>query len=187
MSGLALFFKETVFFALLFMLIRRAQKKHGVIETMFSIAVAGIFLILYLNTLGLDLGVYFHKYALGLSEYASDKWNVIWWIKTMVVAFSPLVAFFPFGITSIKRRGALLECLVLLLPVSFIWPVMSMRFSFCVYPCVIPSIVCGLNKFLSKFKNQNMKLLVYLTFIAIVVYNNYKVMELFGLLPILHS
>ena len=188
LAGLALLFRETALFALVFMLMRRVQKRKALIETLLPIGVVAIILIAYLHALGLNVGIYFHKYDVASLSYTTDTWNAVWWVETLVVAFSPLIIFFPLGLASTgKRRIALLGCLVVLLPVSLIWPVMSMRFSFCMYPCVIPVIVLGFHKFLSKFGSRYEALLVSLTFAAIVLYNNYKVADLFGLLPLLHS
>jgi hypothetical protein len=170
--SLGVLFRETVLFGLIFMLVRRLWKKNGYTETLLAALAVGGLEFLFLSTLGFDTEILIKKllwqrYARtrvwGVLPYLSSlgrafgtstptptfyllSFNLwIWIMGILFLAASTVVGF----IFSLERKK-LLIILLFLSPSSFMWPIMMNRFSFCMWPAVIPAMISGMNTVFSR-------------------------------------
>ena len=170
-------FRETVLFALAFMLVRRFLKKKGYVETLLAALAVGGFELSFLSLLGFDTKILIeklfwqqylekHERVWGFLPYLSSLGRAfgtststptfyilsfgfwIWIIGILFLATSTVVGF----IFSAKRKN-LLMILLFLSPSSFIWPIMMNRFSFCMWPAVIPALIGEMNIVLSRLSS----------------------------------
>jgi len=165
--SLGVLFKESVLFALFFMIAKRFVKRKGFLETLLAATLVGIFELLFLHTLGFGLDIFIYKYLLATQVHTPSKdWGVIPYLISLIGAYVtntvPSRPYFTslifwiwilptllFGLFTVlgfmfnARRKDLLICMLFLFPSSVIWPAMRSRFSFSMWPAVLPAMVSG--------------------------------------------
>lgn len=168
--------RESVSVALLFMIIRRFMKKKGFKETLVAAVLVGVFELSFLYLLGFGPHVFINKYLLATRVHRmtpSEDWGLIPYLSsfgrafvTNTIAPSPYFVSFSFWVWTLPflfysvctlvglifgaRNKDLVLCLLVLFPSSVIWPAMTERFSFCMWPAIIPAMISGMNLVLSK-------------------------------------
>jgi len=185
--GLLLFMRETHLFALVFMLFHRVQKKKGSIETLVGFAVVGVFIYAYLVAWGFDPITYLSNYRVyHLPTAPKDLGLMVFeWAKAVIRSFSPLVMLIPLGVgdTSFKR---IFLCGLFLSPVALIWPTITDRYIFNMYPAAIPLATLGLSRAIAVAQSR-LRLSIPQDWMAIIVvllwalYNSYASLATFGL------
>lgn len=190
-------FRETVLFALLFMLVRRFWKKRGFFETLLAVIIVGVFGLLFLHLLGIGPGIFVHKYLRATQVHTpSEDWAIVpylsslkgayvtiitppkpyftsltFWIWTLPALLSGLTT--ALGFIFSQRRKDLFLCLLLLFPSSVVWPAMRARFSFSMWPAILPAMISGLYFALSRLPHAKERTLsnpkIYIYFFILVM------------------
>ena len=199
-------FREVVFFALVFMLSRRLIKKKGFLEMLLAAILVGVFELMFLSMLGLDVSIFVNKYSVArqMYYYSSDSWGLIPYLQSLWGAYvirlaapqpyfvslsfwvwtAPILVFGTLGLLGFvfgSRRKDLLMCLLFLFPGSVVWPRMRPRFSFCMWPVVIPAMIIGMDFVFSKlpfFAHRNpwrYKICMYLCILALAIVNTVNI------------
>ena len=185
----SIFFKESSVLPLGFLLARRIQKRKGALETIIAFAVVACVLVAFLYSLGYGLSVYLEKFASASAwGHRGHQWDFAVWLQTILRSFSPLVLLAPLGIKYFKSMRTVM-CLLFLLPLSFTWSVMTERFTFGLYPIIIPIIVAGLFEAFSLARgflrlDFDSKLLAYAVVLLVALYNNYATFRVYGYPPL---
>ncbi len=143
------------------------MKRKGFLETMLAAIFVGVFEFLFLHLLGFDFGIFVYKYLLATQVHTpSTDWGVlpyliglmgayvtntvppkpyftslIFWVWMLPAVFSALSSILGFIFNA--RRKDLVMCMLLLFPLSLIWPAMRARFSFSMWPAILPAMVSG--------------------------------------------
>jgi len=160
-------FKESVLFALVFMVAKRIAKRKGYLETLLAASLVGTFEFLFLHTLGFGFDVYIYKYLLATHVHTpSEDWGIAQYLTSLIGAYVtntvpsrpyfatitfwvwmlPTLLFSLFTVLGVMfnmRRKDLLLCLLFLFPSSAIWPAMRERFSFGMWPAILPALISG--------------------------------------------
>ncbi len=204
-------FRETVLFALLFMLLRRLVKKKGLFEMLLAAGLVGVLELVFLHTLGLDVSIFVHKYSVAKSMYyySPSSWGLVphlhslWSAYVMGLAAPtpyflslsfwlwtvPILIFGTFSLLGFvfgAGKKDLLMCLFFLFPSSVVWPRMRPRFSFCMWPAIIPAMVIGTDFALSKIpffsqrKTWRSKIVMYLYIITLAIVNTLNTVTNYG-------
>lgn len=160
-------FRESVLFALVFMIAIRFVKRKGFVASLLAAGLVGVLEILFLFALGFGLDIFVYKYLLATEVHTpATDWGIIpymfslegayvtnsvpskpyftslmFWIWALPILLSGFFALV--GLMTSKRRKDLLMCLLFLFPSSVIWPAMRARFSFSMWPVVLPSMISG--------------------------------------------
>jgi len=167
--------RESVVAALVFMIARRFMRKKGFKETLIATFLVGISTVFSLSLLGFGPDVFIHKYVLAtrVHTWLHENWGLLSYISNLGRAFvtnialpSPYFVSFNFWIGMLPflfygtctligliygaRQKDLIFCLLVLFPTSMIWPAMRERFSFCMWPAIIPAFLSGMNLILSR-------------------------------------
>jgi len=166
--SVGILFRETVLFALLFMFSRRLIKRKGLLEFLLTMLLVGTIELLYLHLLGFDSSIFLRKYSLSQQMARPESWGFIAYAMNFAAAFvtsvPPTRPFFVsvdfwiwtlptivYGVFTLvgfifsPRKKDLWVAILFLFPSSVIWPEMSFRFSFYMWPAVIPAMVSGMN------------------------------------------
>jgi len=196
--SVGILFRESILFALLFMFSRRLIKRKGFLEFLLAALLVGATEVLYLHLLGFDISIFAYKYSVSQQIAPPGRWGLVAYATSFTLAYvtrvpAPkpyfmainfwmwtlptliYVAFTLLGFIFSKRKKDLWPIMLFLFPSSLIWPAMSLRFSFLMWPAVIPAMIDGMNTFLSRlpFINQraqyrNFILSLYIIAFAIV-------------------
>jgi len=198
--SIGILFRETVLFALLFMLSRRLIKRKGFLEFLLAILLVGAIELLYLYLLGFDVGIFLRKYSLAQQMARPESWGFVAYATSFAVAFTtsvpaprpyfvsanfwiwtvPTIVYGIFtlmGFILTTRKKDLWVATLFLFPSSVIWPEMSFRFSFFMWPAVIPAMVSGMNIALVRLlratgrKPQGSKFFIFLYMTVFAVIN----------------
>jgi len=160
-------FRESVLFGLIFMTVKRFVKRKGFLETLLAATLIGFFEFLFLYVLGFGLDIFIYKYLLATQVHTPSKdWGIIPYLSSLIGAYvtntTPSRPYFTsvifwvwmlpallsglftvLGLLFSVKRKDLLTYLLFLLPSSVIWPAMRERFSFSMWPAILPAMVSG--------------------------------------------
>lgn len=171
--SVGLLFRESIIFALFFMFSKRLLKRKGILEFLAALLLVGVIELLYLGLLGFDVSVFFYKYSTSQRMARAGDWSVVSYAASFAIAYvtgvpAPqpyfisvnfwmwavptfiYVTFALIGLFSNAGGRGLLLIATFLLPSTLIWPEMSPRFSFLMWPAVVPAMIRGLDSALSK-------------------------------------
>jgi len=211
--SIGLLFRESVVFALLFMFSRRLLKKKRFIESLFAMLCVGVVWLVYLQLLGFDANVFLQKYFLSQSMAKPESWGFITYVATFATAFAISVpvpepyfvsasfliwtvptliyaAFTLLGFIFSTRKKDLWAVMLFLFPSSVIWPEMSSRFSFFMWPAVIPAMISGMNIAFSRLRPvtkgipRGFKFFIFLYIIVFAIVNTWSTLDSHGSLTI---
>lgn len=204
--ALAFLFRETVLFALVFMFSRRLLKKKGFFEMLLAAIAVSVLELVFLHMLGLDVSIFVNKYSVArnMYDYSPTSWGLIPYLHSLSGAYvmslaapepyfvslnfwiwaAPILIFGTFSLLGFvfgARRKDLFMCVLFLFPSSVVWPRMRSRFSFCMWPAIIPAMIIGADFVLSKlpfFAQRNpwiSKICIYLYVFALAIVNTLNI------------
>jgi len=192
-------FKESVLFALIFMIVKRFMNRRGFHETLLAATLVGFLELLYLYALGFGPYIFIYKYNLATLVEKPQNWGIIPYLFSLKAAYVTNVGaprpyfsslafwiwilptllyglFAALGFMSKARRKDLLMCLLCLFPSTVIWPAMIERFSFSMWPAVLPAIVSGAYSLFSRLplpknrviSNPKIFILIFILFLGLI-------------------
>ena len=205
-------FRESVLLALLFMFSRRLIKRKGFLEFLLAALLVGATELLYLHLLGFDISIFAYKYSKSQRIAPPGSWGFVayahrfaaayvtsvpapkpyfmsinFWMWTLPTVI--YVAFTLLGFIFSKRKKNLMPIMLFLFPSSLIWPEMSLRFSFLMWPAVIPAMIDGMNTVLSRLpvidqRAQYRSFILSLYIIAFAIVNTISIVTVHSSLTI---
>lgn len=154
---LGVIFKESVAFAIAFLLMARIyQKKWRTV--LLAGAIVLVMELALLSALSLDPLVFLQKFyvAQKAADVTGSNWSIRNFAQTLVNAFVPyfprllrytvypLLVVVGFLKASLRDKRWLVVCFAVLSINAMIWPIMTQRYSFTTWPVVLPLLACGI-------------------------------------------
>jgi len=213
--SVGILFRESVLLALLFMFSRRLIKRKGFLEFLLAALLVGATGLLYLHLLGFDISIFAYKYNTAQRTAPPGRWGFVAYATSFAIAYVTCVpapkpyfmsinfwvwtvptiiyvAFTLLGFIFSKRKKDLLPIMLFLFPSSLIWPEMSCRFFFLMWPAVIPAMINGMNTVLSRllFSDkwaQYRSFILSLYIIVFAIVNTISILAIHSSLTIAHA